>query len=130
MKKLIKFLIAGVPAFLVAIPLNYFLVTKAGLSKPVAYAIVLVVQVTINFFACRYYVFDAKPGRSLWQSFGAFLGGILLFRLADWGVYVLLTTRLDFHYLAVQFFNVALFGLLKFQFSKLVFEWERKPTRR
>lgn len=126
LRKFFKFGLAGLPSFLVAIPLNYALVKWAGLPKPAAYALVLAVQVTVNFFACRYFVFDADRRQSLWKSFVVFFNGIILFRLADWAVYSILTTRLGLPFIAVQLFNVLLFGFLKFEFSRRVFE--RPPS--
>jgi putative flippase GtrA len=124
--KLLKFFAAGLPSFLIAIPLNWVLVTRAGWPKPAAYAVVLALQVTVNYFACRYFVFDSGQGGKLWKSFAVFVNGILLFRLLDWGLYSLLTTRFGLPFIGVQLFNVALFGLLKFEFSRRVFE-RRKP---
>lgn len=125
MSKLLKFFAAGLPSFLIAIPLNWLLVTRAGWPKPAAYAVVLALQVTINYFACRFFVFDAERGGGLWKSFAVFVNGILLFRLLDWGVYSLLTTQFDLPFIGVQLFNVALFGLLKFEFSRRVFEHQK-----
>lgn len=122
MRKLIKFLVAGLPAFLLAIPLNWALVTHLAWPKPAAYAMVLALQVTLNYFACRLYVFEIDRGVSAWKSFAVFVNGILLFRVLDWGVYSLLTSKAGLPFLAVQLFNVLLFGLLKYQFSKGVFE--------
>jgi putative flippase GtrA len=122
MKKLIRFLVAGLPAFLLAIPLNWALVTHLAWPKPAAYAMVLAVQITLNYFACRLFVFEVVQGVSAWKSFAVFVNGILLFRVLDWGVYSLLTTKAGLPFLAVQLFNVLLFGLLKYQFSKRVFE--------
>lgn len=122
MTKLLKFFVWGIPAFAIAVPLNYALVKELGLARPLAYALVLLVQVTINFFACCFFVFDTDRRRSLGKSFVIFFNGIILFRLADWAVYSLLTTQFDLPFVGVQLFNVALFGLLKFEFSKRVFE--------
>jgi putative flippase GtrA len=125
MKQLAKFFVAGVPSFLLALPLNWLLVARAGWPKPAAYALVLVLQVTINYFACRYFVFETGQRTSLWRSFAVFVNGILVFRLLDWGMYSLLTTQFNLPFIGVQLFNVAMFGLLKFEFSKRVFE--RRP---
>jgi putative flippase GtrA len=121
-KKLVKFVAVGIPSFALAIPLNYALVTWSQFPKPLAYAVVLLLQVTVNFFLCRAFVFDLAPGLSLGRSFIAFLSGIALFRVADWGVYVLLTSFFGVYFLVAQLLNGALFVVLKFQFSKLVFE--------
>lgn len=125
--KLFKFFAWGIPAFAIALPLNYALVKWAELTKPIAYALVLAVQISINFFACRFFVFETDRRKSLWKSFALFVHGIVFFRLADWGVYSLLTTQFGLPFIGVQLFNVALFGLVKFEFSKRVFE-SRKPT--
>jgi putative flippase GtrA len=127
LQKLIKFGVAGLPSFLVAIPLNYLLVTRWQLAKPAAYALVLGIQVTINFFACYYFVFATDRRTGLWRSFGIFCNGILLFRLGDWAVYSVLTSRFALPFIGVQLFNVALFGLLKYEFSRRVFESRRPP---
>ena len=128
MNKLVRFLIAGLPSFLIAIPLNYALVTWAGWPKPGAYAAVLLVQVTLNYFACRWFVFKPSNAVRFWSSFALFVNGILLFRLLDWGLYSLLTACTTLPFIGVQLFNVALFGLLKFEFSRRVFE--RKHAER
>jgi putative flippase GtrA len=125
MNKILRFLLAGVPAFIVALGLNYLLVKQLHLPKSSAYAVVLTVQIVINFFACRYFVFDLHPEHHWRRAFVIFFNGIILFRLADWGLYVLLT-HLKFPFLAAQVLNVALFGLLKFEFARRVFE--QKPA--
>jgi len=120
----VRFFLWGLPAFALAVPLNYTLVHWAGWDKALAYAVVLTVQVTINFFSCRFLVFDTDPELSVWRSFVIFFNGIILFRVADWLLYVLLATCLGLPFLGVQIFNVAFFGWLKFQFSRRVFENE------
>lgn len=127
LKKLFKFFVAGLPAFALAIPLNYGLVAWAALPKSAAYALVLAVQVTINFFACRYFVFDADRSTSLWKSFAVFLNGILLFRVLDWALYSVLTTKFGLPFIGVQLFNVGFFGLMKFEFFRRLFE-PKKPA--
>ena len=122
LKKLVKFLIAGLPSFLVAVPLNWLLVTRWGFPKGPAYALVLLFQVTLNFFMCRWFVFEKTSDKSLAAEFGAFVAGIAFFRLADWGVYYLLVSVVGFPYLAVQLMNVALFSVLKFLYSERVLE--------
>ena len=118
--KLVKFLAAGLPSFLVAVPLNWLLVTRWGCPKSPAYALVLLFQVTINFFMCRWFVFEKTSDKSLAAEFGAFVAGIAFFRLADWGVYYLLVNVAGFYYLAVQLVNVVLFSVLKFMYSERV----------
>ncbi|HHY85835.1 MAG TPA: GtrA family protein [Verrucomicrobia bacterium] len=126
--KFTRFFLWGAPGFAVAFLLNYALIRWAGMSKPPAYAIVLAVQVTINFFACRYFVFDTAPGISLGRSFLLFFNGIILFRVGDWIFYVLLT-HLGVHFAVAQLCSIAIFGILKYLFSKRVFESPAPPRK-
>jgi putative flippase GtrA len=124
-RKLSRFMLAGAPAFLAAVPLNYFLVHQLAIGKPVAYAIVLALQTTVNFFICRAFVFQNRMPDGRWKSFFVFFNGIAWFRLGDWLVYATLTNLLGLPFLAVQLFNVALFAWLKFEFARRVFESEK-----
>lgn len=116
--KLIKFLAAGLPSFILAVPLNYLFVERLHLPKGPVYAVVLVFQVTVNFFMCRWFVFEKKSTTSLWREFATFAAGILLFRLADWAVYYVLVNVFGFYYIAVQLANVVIFSVAKFLFSE------------
>lgn len=120
--KLIKFLLAGLPSFLVAIPVNWLLVEQLNLDKALSYACVLYMQMTINFFVCRFWVFESGREKSLILQYFQFLAGIFFFRLADWGVYYVLVTLCGFFYLGVQVCNIVIFAFLKFHFSKQVIE--------
>lgn len=120
--KLVAFLAVGIPAFLLAIPLNFLLVDKLLWAKPAAYALVLVVQVTINFFACILFVFERDRSRSLGVQFVAFVSGILVARALDWCVYSLLVHTTSIHYLLIQFGNVAMFSVIKFVLARRVIE--------
>lgn len=121
-QKLLRFMLSGGPAFALAVPLNYLLVHRLGWGKAPAYALVLVMQMTVNFFICRAFVFDAASAAGTGKSFLIFVNGNLLFRLADWLVYTFLTQHFGLPYLAVQLFNVALFAVLKYEFARRVFE--------
>lgn len=123
-RKLLRFFVAGGPTFAGAVLLNFALVHWLGSGKALAYAIVLIMQTTANFFVCRVFVFEAKPAASLWKNFALFFNGIVLFRLADWMVYVLLTKYFGLPFIGAQLCNVVLFGLLKFEFARRVFERE------
>ena len=120
--KLLKFLAVGIPAFLIAIPLNWFLVENLLWPKPAAYAVVLVVQVTINFFACILFVFKRDPSKNLASQFLIFMSGILAARVLDWGLYSLLVNTTPIHYIAIQFLNVIVFSLAKFSFARRTIE--------
>lgn len=125
---LLRFLIAGLPAFLVAVPLNWALVTQLHWPKPLAYAVVLWVQVTINFFACFYFVFETVQERPSLAQYWRFLSGIALFRAADWVAYSAMVQWTPIPFLAVQAINIALFAVLKYRFSASVFEPRGKAS--
>jgi putative flippase GtrA len=119
--KITRFILYGIPAFLIAIPLNYFLVQKLLWPKPAAYALVLVVQVTINFFACILFVFKRDESKSLRSQFVMFMSGILTARVLDWGIYTLLTW-LGMNITLAQFLNVVVFSITKFTFARKAIE--------
>lgn len=130
-RKLFLFLAVGLPAFLVAFPLNFLLVDRCGLHKALAYAIVLVVQVNINFPLCRRFVFDPDPGKSVWKQYAEFMGAVAVFRGLDWLFYTFCVEALRFplviadrdcYYLAYQLANVVIFSLAKFVFCKRAIE--------
>jgi putative flippase GtrA len=124
-KTLVKyflFLLVGLPAFIIAIPLNYVLVEFLNLYKPAAYVIVLLFQVTINFFMLRWFVFRSSKDHPILKQYFLFLGGIGIVRLMDLGCYSLFVEVFGFYYLLVQLANVAVFSIIKFLFSKTVME--------
>jgi len=119
---LFKFGIAGMPSFLIAIPLNWFLVEKILLNKPIAYLITLLFQVAVNFVFLRLFVFKSdKHGYKL-TTFVKFFWGIAFFRLFDWGLYTLLVQKTEIYFLFIQIGNVVIFSLAKFFYSKKVME--------
>lgn len=120
-KRYLAFIAVGLPAFLLAMPLNYFLVNCAGWPKPLSYALVLVVQVSINFLMCRCFVFEKTSHDHVLVQYLKFMGGILGFRALDWSVYVLAVHYLGLYYLAVQFANVFIFSVGKFLFARRLF---------
>ncbi len=118
----IKFLLSGLPAFLFAIPLNYILVEYASLYKPLAYILVLLIQVTINFFILRRFVFRTSRADPILKQYFVFLGGIGVVRLMDLLVYSFFVEAFGFYYLLVQLANVIIFSVVKFLFSMYVLE--------
>lgn len=121
-RKLTKFLAAGVPAVLLAIPLNYALVSIFHWDAALAYALVLVFQVTVNFFMCSWFVFESTGEKSRIMQFWLFFSGIIMFRVVDWVVYTVLVKYFGFNFIVIQVMNVVAFALLKFKFSKKVME--------
>ena len=116
-----KFLASGFPALVLALVLNGILVEKAKLPIAAAYAIVLVMQTTVNFFLCRYWVFEGGGGRKIANSFTLFATGILVIRFLDWMVYNFLVSQMGLYFLAAQGVNVVVFALVKFEFSRRLF---------
>lgn len=121
-KQLFGFMITGFPAFLLAIPLNWFLVEYIALYKPIAYLITLLFQVSVNFFMLRRFVFTDKKEESVLKQYFQFLAGISVFRFLDWGLYSLLTYYTDIYYLFIQIGNVLIFSIFKFIYSKYILE--------
>lgn len=121
-RQLFGFMITGFPAFLLAIPLNWFLVEYILLFKPIAYLITLLFQVSINFFMLRKFVFTDKKDVPVFTQYLQFLAGISVFRFLDWGLYSLLTYYTDFYYLFIQIGNVLIFSIFKFIYSKYILE--------
>jgi len=120
--KMGKFLLAGAPSFIVAIPLNILLVNKIGFAKPISYAIVLFLQVSANFLMCRRFVFTNRKEVSIFIQFGQFLSGILVFRLIDWALYSFIISNFSIHYAFVQIFNAFMLFTVKYTFSKRIME--------
>lgn len=120
--QLIKFGIAGLPAFLVAIPLNWFLVEEIHLIKPLAYLFTLFFQVSVNFILLRLFVFKGDTEQNALKTYFRFLWGIAFFRLLDWGLYTILVQNTEIYYLIIQIGNVVIFSLAKFLYSKKIME--------
>ena len=68
-KSYIKFLIAGAPSALLAIPLNIILVEIGQLNKPISYSIVIFFQILMNFCFLRKYVFKNKKNLIFYKIF-------------------------------------------------------------
>jgi putative flippase GtrA len=120
--KFLGFLAVGLPAFALALPLNWFLVEFGAITKPLAYALVLIFQVATNFFMCRWFVFSVGNRKSMGRQFAEFFSGIMGFRAADWALYSLIVHLIPEFYLGIQILNVFLFSVLKYRFSRSVIE--------
>lgn len=132
--QIIKFLLAGLPAFFVGIPINYYLVSKLHWWKPCAYAISLLLLVPINFFLCRVFVFNPNRDKGVFVQFYQFLSAVSFFRVLDWLTYSVLCMCIDHwclfyiptlfprYYVCVQLFNVGLFAVFKYFFCKRAIE--------
>ncbi len=126
-KQFLSFMVAGLPSFIIAVPLNWLLVEYLSLHKSLAYLITLLIQVSINFYMLRKFVFKSdKQGKILHQYF-KFLVGISLFRFLDWGLYSLLVALTSINYILIQLANVFIFSIFKFVYSKIILDQKRKP---
>ena len=87
-----------------------------------AYGFVLIIQVTINFYLCKIFVFKKRNKKSTRNQFIMFFSGIIGFRMADWLIYSLAVEKFGFYFLYVQIFNILLFALIKFKYTEKVME--------
>lgn len=121
--KLIKFLASGLPAFSLAVPLNYLLVERVHLHYALAYGVVLFFQITVNFLICKHFVFPNQGTRHWLVQFWQLGTGSLGFRVLEWGVYSLAVRAIGRDYIILlQLGNVALFMLPKFFYARRVME--------
>lgn len=120
--RVFRFLAAGLPGFAVALLANRLFVETLHWPKPVSYIAVLAIQVTINFFVCRFFVFTANTGHSVFRTYFTFLGGSAGTRVLEWLFYTTLVEFFRFHYLAVQLGSIVIFSLFKFKFAESIFE--------
>ena len=128
-RRLGLFLLVGLPAFIVAVPLNAALVEWARLAKPPAYAVVMVCQVTVNFALCRRYVFPEGRAGDIYRQYFSFLGSIGVFRILDWVVYSLLVQVFPGYYIVIQLGNVMVFSVLKYIVSHWIFRGRTNQAR-
>ena len=117
----LRFLIWGVPGFIVALCLNATLVKLLGWPFPIAYAVALGVQLSINFVVCRVIVFPGSEPGTVVKQIGLFTGTSVLIRFVDLGVYSLITALLEIHFLIVQACNVLLFAVVRYSVVKWIF---------
>ena len=119
-KKYIQFLIAGIPSASLAIPLNILLVEVGKINKPFSYAIVIFLQILLNFCFINKYVFKNKKNKIIILSFLKFFFGILIFRILDWYIYIQLLSLFPNIYVIIQLVNIAIFSMLKFKYTKFI----------
>jgi putative flippase GtrA len=117
-----RFVIAGLPSLAIAVSLNLFLLKTLGWPGPLAYALVLTVQVVVNFILCVTFVFERDVQRSIVGQFLAYVSGSLLARTTEWIVYVGLTEWGGIPYLVAQLLNAVVFTLIKFSFVRRTIE--------
>ena len=119
-KKYIQFLIAGIPSASLAIPLNILLVEVGKINKPFSYAIVIFLQILLNFCFINKYVFKNKKNKIIILSFLKFFFGILIFRILYWYIYIQLLSLFPNIYIIIQVVNIAIFSIIKFKYTKFL----------
>ncbi len=120
--KFMKFLSSGLPSFLLAVPLNILLVEIVKLDKTLSYSIVILIQITINFFILKKFAFDKNNSIPTLKQFLLFLGGIFFFRAIDVGVFTLMVKYFNIYYIIAQIINVLFFSIVKYLYSKKIIE--------
>lgn len=121
MARYVRFLLAGLPSALLALPLNMALVELAHWPKSYAYGAVLAFQVCLNYFFCRRWVFLRPSGSSEAFTFSGFTFIVGFFRLLDWASYTFLVSRANLWYGWIQLFNLAAFSIGKFLACNFIF---------
>ena len=116
-KNFIKFLLAGLPSALLAIPLNIVLVEIGEVNKTVSYGLVIFFQILVNFIFINNYVFKYK---NKFTSFIRFFFGIVIFRTFDLIIYSQLINLFPKLYILIQLSNIAIFSMIKFKYSKFI----------
>ena len=117
-KNFIKFLLAGLPSALLAIPLNIILVEIGEVNKTISYGLVIFLQILVNFIFINNYVFKYKNNR--FTSFIKFFFGIVIFRAFDLIIYSQLINLFPKLYILIQLSNIAIFSMIKFKYSKFI----------
>ena len=116
-KNFIKFLLAGLPSALLAIPLNIVLVEIGEVNKTISYGLVIFLQILLNFIFINNYVFKYN---NRFTSFIKFFFGIIIFRAFDLIIYSQMITLFPKLYILIQLSNVAIFSMIKFKYSKFI----------
>jgi putative flippase GtrA len=119
-KRIFYFFLAGLPSFLISIALNWIFVFILNFSVSLSYGLVLVMQISINFFLCDKFVFDDFKKTNKLKKFINFMIIIIFFRLLDFICYLIMVNFFSFYFLFVQIINTIFFGLFKYLFVKRV----------
>ena len=93
--KFLLFLIVGLPSYILGIGLNYYLVEFLKINLYFSYAIILIIQIIINFYLNLKFVFYENNKESK-KKFLKFFIVIINFRIIDWIVYYIFVDCLCF----------------------------------
>lgn len=103
-------------SFALGFVLTTLLVELAGLPAQLAYALAITTCTVVNFFGCRYWVFRTAHA-PFWPEAGRFFASILLFRLAEVGIFHLLYRAIGDYRIAYVVTQVAS-AIIKFAIAK------------
>jgi putative flippase GtrA len=117
----LKFGLAGLPAFVVAVPLNIVLIEWAHWPKPVAYLLVVFIQMTAGFLMNHYLVFRTTEERPLLPAYGKYVLSLGAIRLLDWCSYTALVELIHIRYVIAQIGCSVFFLLVKYISAKAIF---------
>lgn len=121
MKQFIQFGLAGLPAFLIAIPLNIFLVQYAHWPKPVAYVPVIWLQFTAGFLMNHYLVFKTAGKIPFWRAYFQFAASMGIIRIFDWSAYTAATVWAHVPFVLAQICCSGVFLVIKYLSARPIF---------
>jgi len=116
----IKYMSGGIPAFLMAIALNWLLVDKLHIHVLLAYVFVLTFQIMVNFLICHYLVFNKKSKPTL-KLLGEFSFYVLFFQGLTWITYAIMVKWLSIYYILAQLINIGVLSIFKFIWASRIF---------
>lgn len=117
-----KFLLLGIPGFVITAAANFILVQYVEMNKTMAYLLVVFTKTSFNYFVCRKYMLQCEYN-NLWHvTYFLFVPGILVIRAADLIVYSFLVYRLTIYFIFAQIHNVMWFSGIKYFVAKYVFQ--------
>ena len=119
--KFIKYALFGGVVFTWSILLNFFTVEVIQADKKIAYLFVISSQILICFFLNRYVIFENSE-RNFFQTFSGYLAALVIFRTADWTLYVIQINWLGLPYLLAQTLNNFLIFFAKFPIYRIIFD--------
>lgn len=117
----LKFGLSGLPAFLVAIALNKYLVDVVHWPKPLAYLPVVWMQMNVGFLMCHYFVFRTNAQRSLLTAYWQYIVSMWTIRGVDWVLYTFLVEMVRIPYMFAQISISAVLLIVKFISAKAIF---------
>lgn len=117
--KMVRFGLFGFLLVIICFPLNYVLVEFVHLTKPVAYAFVISINLILGFVFNRNFVFeDTESTVSL--PLALYVMAFFGIRGADWGFYIFQVKWLGVYYPIAQSINLFVFFIIKYLIYGLI----------